>query len=386
MSSVVIVGAGQAGLSAAVALRSEGWEGAIYLIGEETEAPYQRPPLTKGYLSGAETPSDLLLRNLDALLKDEIDFRPGTLVETIDLEQRRVICSDGDAIDYDFLILATGSTPRRLNLPGCELEGIYTIRTVEDANRLREHFQLKGDTVFVGGGFLNLEVAIEAAKYGRATVIEVGPQILGRVVSPETACALAQYHSTVGVDIQCNANISSIESENDSVSAVILEDGRRIPASRVIVSIGAVPTDSLASSVGLATDNGVVVDNLLRTNAPGVYAIGDCATYPNRYSGTRMRVESVQNATDQARYVARQIVAGPDETSQYSDVPWFWSNQGAKRLQIAGIALPSDETRVVQSDESGKLIVERLRRGEVVAVETINAPGAHMKARKTLAK
>lgn len=383
-NSVVIIGAGQAGVTAALSLRDQGWDGEIHLVGAEHHAPYQRPSLSKGYLSGTESRDDLALCSTDTMRDQQITTHFGVKVTHVNREQKAVILENGKRLEYSWVIIATGSEPRTLQVPGNELPEIHSVRSVEDADALRECFTDGGDTVFIGGGFLNLEVAAEAVTHGSVTVLEVAPQILGRVLSRPAAEVLAKYHQELGVTIRCSTSLRAIVGENNKVVAVELEDGERIPAARVVVSVGAGARDELATDAGLETSAGIIVDQQLRTSDESIFAIGDCAVYPNFYAGSNMRVESVQNATDQARHVASVIAK--DSYEDYRAVPWFWSIQGTRRLQIAGIALPEDDTRIVQHDEvKGKLVVERLRDDRVVAVETINAPGPHMKARKTLA-
>lgn len=317
----VIIGAGQAGLTLAVALRDRGWEGGIHLIGEEDRLPYQRPPLSKGYLAGRECAEDLLLRSAEALARDRITTHLGRRVTAVDRAARRVDLDDGGALEYGALVFATGSAPRRLELPGSELAGIHAVRTAQDADALREDLAGGGDTVFIGGGFLNLEVAVEAVKHGRATVLEVAPQVLGRVLSREAANALAAYHAERGIEIRCGVEIVGLVGDDGRVTAVELADGSRIAATRVVLSVGALARDEIAAAAGLETAGGIVVDAGLRTEDERVFAIGDCARYPNSFAGASMRVESVQNATDHARHIAALLTgAGAGE---YRAVPWF---------------------------------------------------------------
>ncbi|HEY4536672.1 MAG TPA: FAD-dependent oxidoreductase [Enteractinococcus sp.] len=383
-NTIVIIGAGQAGLTVAMSLRDKGWTGQIHLVSAEDHIPYQRPPLSKGYLAGTETGTDLALTSPQALFERDITGHFGTAVLRVDREKQQVDLSDGKTLSYNKLIFATGSQPRDLEIPGSELIGIHTVRTTTDADLLRASFAEGGDTVFIGGGFLNLEVAVEALKYGAVTVLEVAPQILGRVLSLPAANALADYHASLGIDIRCGVTIERILGDSGRVTGVELGDSTQLAATRIVVSIGAVARDELAAQAGLATDRGIVVDQHLRTSDPDVFAIGDCAVFPSIFAGSQMRIESVQNATDQARHVAEMITGSAE--SGYQAVPWFWSVQGERRLQIAGLASPEDEAQIVEQDPAkGKLVVERLRNGEVVAVETINAPGPHMKARRALA-
>ncbi|HIW45425.1 MAG TPA: FAD-dependent oxidoreductase [Candidatus Yaniella excrementigallinarum] len=383
--NVIIIGAGQAGLTAATSLRDQGFTGQIHLISDEEDTPYQRPPLSKGYLAGTETTADLALCTVETLKAQEITTYFGASAKNIDRAKQAVALDNGLVLEYEWLIFATGSSPRSLQMPGSTLAGIHAVRTVEDSDRLRASFSNGGNTIFIGGGFLNLEVAVEAARHGKATVLEVSSQILGRVLSRPAADALEQYHRSLGVDICCGVSVEEIIGEDGHVVGVRLDDGDVIAADRVVVAIGAIACDELANMAGLETAGGIVVDEQLRTNDAHIFAIGDCAIYPNVFSGTQMRVESVQNATDQARYVAQLIVDGG--TEHYQAVPWFWSTQGERKLQIAGLALPDDEALIVDvHEDKGKLVVERLRQGQVVAVETINAPGPHMKARRRLAQ
>lgn len=384
-NNVVIIGAGQAGLTAATTLRDNGWDGGIHLISDERGAPYQRPPLSKGYLAGTEQIQDLALCTLEGLKNRDITLHTETQATDVDRQHQRVSLDNGSAVDYQWLLFATGSSPRVLELPGSDQEGIHVVRTLDDADVLRDCFINGGDTIFIGGGFLNLEVAIEAAKFGKVTVLEAAPQILGRVLSRPAAKALEDYHRSLGADIRCDARTQAITGAQGHVTGVELDNGDSIPAARVVIAIGAVARDQLAAEAGLETAGGIVVDSQLRTADERILAIGDCAVYPNKFADTVMRVESVQNATDQARHVAQLITDSAGDA--YQAVPWFWSTQGERRLQIAGIALADDEARVISTDQSkGKLVVERLRREHVVAVETINAPGVHMKARRQLAE
>lgn len=383
--NVVIIGAGQAGVSAAMSLREFGWEGGIHLVGEEDRTPYQRPPLSKAYLSGIETSDDLVIASEQVLFQKNIETYLGVQVVRVQRILKIVELSDGTELPYHRLIFATGSTPRQLELPGSELSGLFTIRDIQDADALRDSFANGGDTVLIGGGFLNLEVAIECLKYGSVTVLEVAPQILGRALSRPAANVLQNYHENLGVQIRCDIEIERILGKNGEVVGVRLTNGEIIDAARVVVSVGASARDELAAASGLNTANGIIVDGQMRTNDDCIFAIGDCAMYPNVFSETSMRVESVQNATDHARFVAAYLTDNSD--GAYQAVPWFWSNQGGWRLQIAGLALPADETKIVVRDmEQGKLVVERWRSGQLVAVESINSPREHMKARKALAK
>lgn len=380
---VVIIGAGQAGLTAALSLRDRGWTGGIDLVEEETGDPYQRPPLSQWYPTGTATATNLLIRTPEALARDRITLHRGVRVTELRRAEQLIVLDSGVILEYSTLILATGSTPRPLNLPGSHLAGIHAVHSVTDADGLRAELSRGGRTIFIGGGFLNLEVAIEAAKYGSATVLESSPQILGRVLSSEAAAALAAYQTAQGIEIHCNVEIARVREVHGRVAGVELANGSVIPADRIVLAIGAEARAELARGAGLATADGIIVDAGLRTSDDRIFAIGDCARFPSAYAGILIRLESVQNATDQARFVAA-VIAGAAAGAAYREVPWFWSLQGERQLQIAGLARPSDEARVALRDDDGRLVVERYRDGRVVAVETINAPGPHMRARQAL--
>lgn len=386
---VVIIGAGQGGLTTGVTLRELGWRGGITLIGDEPGAPYQRPPLSKGYLDGTENESDLLLRNADLLDKDRIDIRAGITATRVDRNARQVELADGSLLPYDHLVFATGARNRDIDVPGADLVGVHAIRTKRDADALRGELSIPGATLVIGAGFLGLEAASVATGVGAVTVLEFAPQILGRVLSREMADAIADAHAHNGVDIKCGAQVGELIGKEGRIVGATLTTGEQIEVSRVIVSIGALPRVDLAAEAGFEVDGGIIVDARLRTADPNVYAIGDCAKYPNPFAETEMRVESVQNATDQGRYIAAAIVGGSGKDCEnhdpYAAVPWFWSKQAGQNLQIAGIALPSDASRRTSSEGDAKVVVERIRNGRVVAVESLNSPRAHMQARRALA-
>ncbi|HWI30076.1 MAG TPA: FAD-dependent oxidoreductase [Microbacterium sp.] len=382
--TVVIVGGGQGGLTLAVTLRECGWIGRIVIVDTEPGDPYQRPPLSKGFLTGDQTHADLVTRSRELLARDSIELLAGTTVIGIDRERRTVALDDGDPLAYDVLVLATGARPRALPLEGASAHGVHVVRTREDAESLLSALRRAADIVIIGGGFLGLELASAAAHFGRVTVIESAPALLGRSLSAPTARALAARHASDGTTLLLATGVARIVSADGHATGVELHDGREVPADLVIVSVGAQPNLELAAAAGIATADGIVVTGSLRTSDPAIYAIGDCANYPHPHVGEMVRLESVQNAVDQARHLAAAL-AGSGAGDVYAATPWFWSHQAGQNLQIAGIAVPSDDAVVVE-ENGRRLTVARVRDGLLTAVETLNSPRIHIRARKLLAR
>lgn len=384
MSDVVVVGAGQAGLQVAASLREAGFAGSITLVGNEPGLPYQRPPLSKAYLAGKIGVEGLWLRPPSFFEEHRIERVTGT-VSALDREARRITLADGRQRDYAHLVIATGSRNRPVPFPGADLPGVHQLRTLAEADALAARTARAEAVAVVGAGFIGLEFAAVCARKGlRVTVVEAEHRVMARAVSPETATWFAEAHARTGVAIHYGARVAEIEASAGRATAVVMADGTRISADLVLVGIGVVANDTLAAQVGLAASDGVEVDAFLCTRDPAISAIGDCARFPSRFAhaqfGERVCIESVQNAIDQARCVAARLVGRP---RAYDAVPWFWSDQGADKLQIAGLAAPSDDS--VAHGDARALTVLRFREGALCAVETVNRPGDHMAARRLLA-
>lgn len=379
----VIIGAGQAGLQVADSLRQGGYSGSVTVVSEEHGLPYQRPPLSKDYLSPGKKPVLLPLRGTSFFGEKKIDLREGVRALKVDRPAGTVSLDDGSTLAYDHLVLATGAANRRLRCEGSALEGVHGLKTLPDAERLHSALAAAVNVVVVGAGFIGLEFAAAARGHGcSVTVLEFAPQPMGRAVTDVTARWFAAAHARLGVQVQLGEGIDHFESYGDGrVSAAVSTAGTRYEADLVVVGIGVVPNDSLAADAGLETENGIIVDAALRTSDPAVLAVGDCANFPNVHSGVRTRLESVQNATDQGRHAARTILGDPAE---YAQLPWFWSTQGAYRLQIAGLSTKEDETVVTGSVDAGKFSVLSFRHGALAAVESVNSPGDHMAARRLI--
>lgn len=382
--AVVIVGAGQAGVTMALSLRNAGHPGEIVLIGAESGAPYQRPGLSKGYLAGLEADDDLILRAPEALARDGIRYRAGVSVVAIDRASRAVLLGSGETIRYGKLVLATGSRPRRLPVPGMDLAGVGVLRSREDSLALRSRLEGADHLVVVGGGFLGLEAAATATKSGvRVAVLEFETRLLQRAIGATAAAALAEVHRDHGVELRLGSAVEEFVGDG-ALRGVRVSDGSLLPAELALVAVGASPVVELAERAGLTVADGIVVDARLTTSDLDILAIGDCGRFPSSYVDVGVRLESVQNATDQARFVARRLM-GDASAIAYDSVPWFWSQQHDRRLQIAGLALPGDQERVLPASRPGSLAVARVRDDRIVAVETINDPRVHMRARRLLA-
>jgi 3-phenylpropionate/trans-cinnamate dioxygenase ferredoxin reductase subunit len=382
---IVIVGAGHAGLNCAAALRQQGYTGPLVLIGAEGRLPYHRPPLSKAFLLGKSAAADILLRPEAFYAQNNIELLFAEVVR-IERAARHVHLRDGRAMPYEHLVLAMGSQPRTLSaVPGADLDGVFTLQTLADAERLKPLLAAGRHAVVVGAGFIGLEFVAAARAHGVSVdVLDVADRPMARVLSPETGRFFADAHLASGAKLHFGTGIAQIEGDAGRVTGVITAAGDRLPADLVLAGIGAMARTGLASDAGLAIEGGGVrVDSQLLTDDAAISAIGDVAAFPERLSGRRIRLESVQNATDQGRAVAARLAGKP---TPYDAVPWFWSDQGDLKLQIAGLRR-GDEEQVVLGDPAARnFSVLCLRGGELVALETVNRPADHLLARKLLAQ
>lgn len=376
MAGIVIVGGGQAAASMAAKLRTSGYVGAVTLLGAEPVAPYQRPPLSKGYLLG-EMPLDrLTLRGDDWWDANGITLRTATRVTAIDRSARQVHFAGG-VLDYDQLALCTGATPRSLPATlGGGLEGVFTVRTLADVDAMAPEFRAGRRLVVIGGGYIGLEAAAVARKLGlEVTLIEAAPRILGRVACAETADAIRALHAAHGVTILEGTGLRRLTGDRH-VSGAELADGRQIDADFAIVGIGVAPETGLAEAAGLTVANGIAVDSFCRTSDPAIWAAGDCASFPRE--GERLRLESVGNAIDMGETVAVNMLGAG---KPYSAKPWFWSDQFNAKLQIAGLNTGYD--RVVTRDGEGASFWY-FRGPDLLAVDALNDPRAYMVGKRLI--
>lgn len=379
---VAIVGAGQAGFQTASSLRQEGFAGRVLLIGDEPALPYQRPPLSKSYLAGDSGLDELWLRPQSFYEKERIELVTGETVTQIDRPGRRLRLGSGGEIACDQIVLATGARFRPLAVPGAELDGVLPLRTLADADLLRERLGEVREIVVVGAGFIGLEFAAVARAAGVGVhIVEVTQHPMGRVVSDQTSRFFTGAHIGWGSTISLGAAVVRILGAGGRVEAVELDDGRVLPADLVLVCIGVLPNTELARDAGLEIGNGVVVDEYLATGAAAIAAIGDCANFPTRFAEGRVRLESVQNGVDQARSVAARIAGKP---APYDKVPWFWSDQADLKLQIAGITAGHDAAVVRGDPEAGSFSVFCFRERRLIGVESVNRPADHIVARRLL--
>jgi 3-phenylpropionate/trans-cinnamate dioxygenase ferredoxin reductase subunit len=380
MRKIVIVGAGQAGYQVAASLRGKKFDGSIVILGEEPVLPYQRPPLSKGYVKGEMKEDALLLRPESFYATNDIAVRLNCCVTALDRAARQVVLADGERIPYDSLVLATGGRVRTLPVPGAELAGVLYVRTLADAVALKPRIESAKSVAVIGGGFIGLECAAVARTLGcEVVVLEAMERLMARVVSPVLSDYYRDLHRTRGVDVRLSASVTEIVGAGGRVSGVRCGDGAVVPADLVVVGIGIIANDDLAKAAGLACDRGIVVDALLRTSDPDIYAIGDCAVFPHPMAEGLIRLESVQNAVDQGKTVADAIMG---DAKPYAAVPWFWSDQYDVKLQIVGLTQHYDDTVTLGDVASGRFSVLYFRGGKLVGIDSVNMPADHVAGRK----
>ena len=381
---MVILGAGQAGGQAAASFRQLGYDGGILIIGDESYPPYQRPPLSKQYLSGDLAIERVYLRAEKFYTDKNIEIRSNTRVASLDPQSKTVTTSGGDQINYDKLLLATGSRPRILKITGSELEGIHYLRTIADVDKIREGMSRAKNLVIVGGGYIGLEVASVAVTAGlNVTVLEMEQRILQRVTTEEMSQYYYDVHTSRGLNIICGATVSSFEGdENGRVSKVLCE-GSEVEADLVIVGIGIIPNTELAEAAGIKCENGIYVDDRCLTSAADIYAVGDCTNHPNPILQRRLRLESVPNAMEQARVAAANML-GQDKI--YATVPWFWSDQYELKLQMVGFSSDGDTQVLRGSKADNQFAIFYLKDDVVVAVDAVNSPREFMVCKQLFGK
>jgi 3-phenylpropionate/trans-cinnamate dioxygenase ferredoxin reductase subunit len=382
-AGTVIIGAGQGGFQAAASLREHGYDAPIAIVGDEGALPYQRPPLSKAYLLGE-------------MSADRLTFRPRAFYETrnitlmlddpavsIDRAAGKVSLRSGAALPYEHLVLALGARNRLLPVEGADLDGVLYLRSTADCDAIRQHFTAAKNVVVVGAGFIGLEIAAVASKLGKhVKVIEALPRVMSRAVTVPMSDFFAGEHAGWGTELLLDARLARIEGANGRVTGVALADGRTLPADLVIAGIGIVPNVELAQAAGLPVANGIVTNVQLATADPRISAIGDCAAFQDSASGALLRLESVQNAVDQARCAAKRITGAPES---YAAIPWFWSDQRDLKLQMVGLTGGCDRT-VLRGDPAARAFsVFCFREGRLIGIESVNRAADHMFGRRLLA-
>jgi 3-phenylpropionate/trans-cinnamate dioxygenase ferredoxin reductase subunit len=378
----VIVGASHASVQAIDTLRREGHQGPIVLVGDEPHLPYNRPPLSKKFLSGELERDRLLLRSPSYYAQHGVETRLGVRVTAIDRTARRLRLGDGGELTYDKLLLCVGSRPRLLEVPGADLAGIHCLRTIADVEAIRADLNGARRLVVVGAGYIGLEAAASARHLGlEVTVLEMADRPMNRVVAPELSAFYTRRHEREGVRIHCNTSVTAFLGDG-RVRAVACGE-REFPADVVIVGVGILPDVTLAAAAGLRCDNGIQVDEHCRTSDPDVYAAGDCTNHPSVRYGRRVRLESVDNAVEQGKTAAANMCGKP---ARHEHVPWFWSDQYDVKLQIAGLSQGYDQAVTRGDPDSGSFALYYLARGELLAVDAVSSPRDFMTGKRWIAE
>jgi 3-phenylpropionate/trans-cinnamate dioxygenase ferredoxin reductase subunit len=382
-STIVIVGAGQAGAQAVDTLRREGFSGRLVLIGDEPELPYQRPPLSKKYLAGEMTADRLPFRHRSFYDEHRVELKLGVRAQSLDPKGRRVALAGGEELAYDRLLLCLGAESRRLACPGAELSGLHYLRGIADVAAIQPGMQPGARVVIIGGGYIGLETAATCRKLGcEVTVLEMADRVLNRVAAPAVSQFFAQEHRAHGVNLICDARVVGLEGRG-RVQRVVCADGNHHQADLLIVGVGCIASTRLASDAGLACDNGILVDEYCRTSDAAIFAAGDCTNHPSPHFGRRIRLESVDNAFEQAKTAALNLL---DRNVAHDRVPWFWSDQFENKLLIIGLSQGHDRTILRGDPATRSFSVCYLKQGELLALEAVNHSKDYMAARKVISE
>lgn len=376
---VIIVGAGHGGYQVAASLRQAGFAERICLVNDEAHLPYQRPPLSKAYIKGSAGPESLMFRPEKFYQDQKIELIAGRAV-AIDRAARKVLLASGETLPYGHLVLATGARNRLLDLPNANLPDVRYLRILDDSEALRRIMPTRTRAVIIGAGFIGLEFAATARIKGlEVDVLELAPRVMARAVTAEVSDYFQERHREAGIRIHLGVQATSIEAENGKVTGVSLSDGRHLPADLVVVGVGVLPNIELAAEAGLPVAAGIIVDEYLATVDPNISAIGDCALFASPRFGGSLRLESVQNATDHARCLAARLTG---DKKPYDGHPWFWSDQGDDKLQIAGLTTGYDRV-VLRGDPARKAFSVFCYHGDkLLGIESINRAGDHMFGRR----
>ena len=369
MEKLVIIGAGQSAIQCITSLKKEGYSGSIAPVGEEEHLPYQRPPLSKGFLEDSINKERLYFKKLDFFTENKIQLHLGLSAEKVNLENNKVYLSDRSELEFDKLVFATGSRVRHLDFPGSDLNSIHYLRSLDDAESIKNDLKISQNLVVIGAGYIGLEVAAIAAKNNiSVSVIEMADRVMNRTVDPQISQYYLELHQKNGVAFKFNTSLEEIKGDT-GVQTVICSDGTEVKADTVIIGAGIIPNLELAEDAGIDCSNGITVDEYGRTNYKNIYACGDCTNHPNKLLNKNLRLESVHNAMEQAKTVASSIMSN---LSEYSQIPWFWSDQYDHKLQIVGLSGEHD-TVIMRGDTSdSKFMLFYTREEELIAVDSIN--------------
>ena len=382
MENLLIIGAGQSAIQCISTLKKEGYSGSITLVGEEEHLPYQRPPLSKGFLEDSIGKERLYFKKLEFFTENKVQLYLGLSAEKLEIDNQKVYLSDNSELEFDKLVFATGSRVRYLDFPGSELKSIFYLRDLDDAEAIKKDLETSDNIVIIGAGYIGLEAAAIAAKKNKiVTIIEMADRVMNRTVDPQISEYYLNLHQSYGVKFHFNTSLETINKVSDSLE-VVCSDGTEVKADSVLIGAGVVPNIELAEEAGIYCDNGIVVDEFGQTNFKNVYACGDCTNHPNKILNKNLRLESVHNAMEQAKTVASSVLNNPME---YSQVPWFWSDQYDHKLQIVGLSGDHDLVTMRGTTNDAKFMLFYTKDEELIAVDAINNPKEFLISRKLVA-
>lgn len=382
MENLLIIGAGQSAIQCISTLKKEGYSGSITLVGEEEHLPYQRPPLSKGFLEDSLNKERLYFKKLEFFTENKVQLYLGLSAKKLEIDNQKVYLSDNSELEFDKLVFATGSRVRLLDFPGSELKSIFYLRDLDDAEAIKKDLETSDNIVIIGAGYIGLEVAAIAAKKNKmVTIIEMADRVMNRTVDPQISEYYLNLHESYGVKFHFNTSLETINEVSDSLE-VVCSDGTEVKADSVLIGAGVVPNIELAEEAGIYCDNGIIVDEFGQTNFKNIYACGDCTNHPNKILNKNLRLESVHNAMEQAKTVASSVMNNPME---YSQVPWFWSDQYDHKLQIVGLSGDHDLVTMRGTTNDAKFMLFYTKDEELIAVDAINNPKEFLISRKLVA-
>ena len=382
MENLLIIGAGQSAIQCISTLKKEGYSGSITLVGEEEHLPYQRPPLSKGFLEDSISKERLYFKKLEFFTENKVQLYLGLSAEKLEIDNQKVYLSDNSELEFDKLVFATGSRVRYLDFPGSELKSIFYLRDLDDAEAIKKDLETSKNLVIIGAGYIGLEAAAIAAKKNKiVTIIEMADRVMNRTVDPQISEYYLNLHQSYGVKFHFNTSLETINKVSDSLE-VVCSDGTKVKADSVLIGAGVIPNIGLAEEAGIHCDNGIVVDEFGQTNFKNIYACGDCTNHPNKILNKNLRLESVHNAMEQAKTVASSVMNNPME---YSQVPWFWSDQYDHKLQIVGLSGDHDLVTMRGTTNDAKFMLFYTKDEELIAVDAINNPKEFLISRKLVA-
>jgi len=382
MENLLIIGAGQSAIQCISTLKKEGYSGSITLVGEEEHLPYQRPPLSKGFLEDSLNKERLYFKKLEFFTENKVQLYLGLSAEKLEIDNQKVYLSDNSVLEFDKLVFATGSRVRLLDFPGSELKSIFYLRDLDDAEAIKKDLETSENLVIIGAGYIGLEAAAIAAKKNKkVTIIEMADRVMNRTVDPQISEYYLNLHESYGVKFHFNTSLETINEVSNSLE-VVCSDGTEVKADSVLIGAGVVPNIELAEEAGINCDNGIIVNEFGQTNFKNIYACGDCTNHPNKILNKNLRLESVHNAMEQAKTVASSVMNNPME---YNQVPWFWSDQYDHKLQIVGLSGDHDVVTMRGNTNDAKFMLFYTKDEELIAVDAINNPKEFLISRKLVA-